>query len=144
MRHGEAEVFAASDLRRELTDRGKQLLRRALNDNKTSLVEVDCIIHSPFIRAIQTAQLAAEALVIKNLQCSELWTPEADPHKALESLEQFTESCCPLIITHMPLVSRVEALCTGNPLYPQPFSCGEISEVTADFPGINLGVSKRV
>jgi phosphohistidine phosphatase len=142
MRHGEAEMFAVSDESRALTSGGAEKVRLKLTELKPQLNAIDCIIHSPYLRAAQTAEIVAQCLGIKTLIVSEKWTPEANPSEVLASLETFS-NLTPLIVTHMPIVSRVEALCCGEPQYPQPFNCAELSCIDADWPGAGLGSSRR-
>jgi phosphohistidine phosphatase len=43
-------------------------------------------------------------------------------------------------VTHMPLISFVEALCCEGVIsYPRSFACAEIAEITADWPAAGLG-----
>lgn len=140
MRHGEAEFNAPSDAQRKLTDRGVELLKYRLASSKAMFEGVNCIVHSPYRRTTETAEIASEVLDIDTLYCSDLWTPESDPHVALNALEHYVDAV-PLIVTHMPIVSYVEALCCdGNAQYPQLFGCGETSSIEADWPGIGLGM----
>ena len=62
MRHGEAQLSARSDAGRNLTARGESQVRACANqayaDQKDSLMMVELIVASPFLRAQQTAVLA--------------------------------------------------------------------------------------
>ncbi|WP_420600771.1 SixA phosphatase family protein [Neptuniibacter sp.] len=143
MRHGEAEAFAKTDRDRKLTDQGESLIRERITALRASLCDIDCIVHSPYIRAHQTAYIVAQLIGIDRIKCSELWIPEGGADEALSSVESFINST-PLFVTHMPLISQVEALCVGEPRYPSPFGCGEISQIRADWPAVGLGYSKRL
>ena len=143
MRHGEAEIYALSDKARQLTDHGAHQVQERINTLKASLSNIDCVIHSPYVRTTQTAKIAADILNITNVSSSDLWVPNADPLCALESIEAFVENT-PLFITHMPLVASVEVICVGENSYPAPFECGEISELVADWPAAGLAKSKRI
>lgn len=139
MRHGEAEYSAPSDAERKLTHRGIELLKVRLAAAKAQFNDVSCIIHSPYLRALGTAQVVSESLNVIELISSDLWTPESDAQKALSSLENYTDQV-PLVVTHMPVVSYVEALCCdGDFSFPRSFSCGEISAITAEWPAVGLG-----
>ncbi|WP_420597649.1 SixA phosphatase family protein [Neptuniibacter sp.] len=142
MRHGEAEAFAKTDRDRKLTDQGETMIRERITALRASLSDIDCIVHSPYIRAHQTAHIVAELIGIDRIQNSELWIPEGRADEALSSVESFINST-PLFVTHMPLISQVEALCVGDKGYPYPFSCGEIAVMHADWPASGLGYSKR-
>lgn len=140
MRHGEAELYAVSDKARHLTDRGRLQVRAKAETSKTYLAEVDTILHSPYSRAVETAHIMAEALQIKSLSVLEQWTPDAEPSKAIASLESFAEQN-PLIVTHMPLISYVEALlCEASVSSPAGFNCAEVVAIDVEWPAIGLGV----
>lgn len=139
MRHGEAEMFAASDKQRALTSQGRIRLQEQITAIRSSLSDVDCILHSPYQRACETAAIVAQALKIDALAVVDGWTPSDDPVTAISTLEGYLQRT-PLIVTHMPLVSNVEALlCDGSSSYPRAFNCGEISAIEAEFPAVGLG-----
>jgi phosphohistidine phosphatase len=143
MRHGEAEFSAPSDAQRHLTEQGVALLNRRLDSLKQELNDISCIIHSPYVRTLETAELVSRCLNVSDLYSSDLWTPDSSPEKALASLEPYTEHT-PLIVTHMPIVSYVEALCCdGSASYSRSFACGEISSITTDWPAAGLGTLAR-
>lgn len=145
MRHGEAELYAASDQTRALTFQGVERLKHQLQALQGQLGEIEQIVHSPYLRAQQTAALVADTIGIteSNIVISELWTPDSDPHAALAMLEAYTDKTT-LVVTHMPLISLVEALWLGETLYPQAFACGEISRISADWPAAGLACHKRL
>jgi phosphohistidine phosphatase len=143
MRHAEAELFAESDAKRTLTEAGRFRLQAKAADLRDALASVDCIIHSPYLRTRQTAEIMADTLGIQTLMELPLWTPDASPQAALESLEGCLEHT-PLVVTHMPLVALVEALLTeGDLRYPAGFNCAEIAQLETDWPASGLGVLKR-
>jgi phosphohistidine phosphatase len=63
-RHGKAEVSApgGSDAARRLTSRGKEGNRLVLAAVRRAGVRPDVIVHSPLVRAAQTAKTAGEVL----------------------------------------------------------------------------------
>ncbi len=139
MRHGQAEAYAASDADRCLTSSGKHELERFLKALSPDLQDVDLILHSPYQRAFETALIVSTVLGVDSVQTLPHWTPEASPSLALASLESF-ENKTPLVVTHLPLVGYVTALCCqGSEQYPLPFTCGEIVKITADWPAAGLG-----
>lgn len=143
MRHGEAEVFAPSDMQRALTEHGRLHISEHIRLLAPQLSDVDCIIHSPYLRACQTAQIVADILSVQDLFESDLWTPDSNPAVALHSLEG-VESRCAMVVTHMPIVARVEALCCDDERFPHPFQCGELTQIIADWPAAGLGRHKRL
>jgi phosphohistidine phosphatase len=143
MRHGEAEAFAASDQARQLTSQGSQKVRERILALKASLSGVDCIVHSPYVRTTQTANIVADVLNITDVSSSDFWVPNADPLCALESIEAYVDNS-PLFITHMPLIASVEAISTGDNNYPLAFECGEISELSTVWPAAGLAKLMRL
>lgn len=142
MRHGEAEAFAKTDRDRKLTDQGKSMVRERITALRAVLSDIDCIVHSPYIRAHQTANIVADLIGVDRIKSSELWIPEGRPQDALSSVESYINST-PLFVTHMPLIAHVEALCAGESRYPSPFDCGEISQISTDWPAAGLGYARR-
>jgi len=139
MRHGEAEAYAATDAARCLTAEGKRKLTGFIGDIAAELQDVNAILHSPYKRATQTAGIVAETLGISAIEVLPEWIPEGSPSAALVSLEPFAD-LTPLVVTHLPLVGYVTALCCeGSEHYPLPFVCGEIVRIQADWPAAGLG-----
>ena len=139
MRHGEAEFHADSDKSRQLTVRGRLQVEAKAKSIRRLLSEVDIILHSSYTRAKQTAEIMADTLELKDVEELKHWTPESDPRNAISSLEGFVDRT-PLIVTHMPLISYVEALlCDGNMANPAGFNCAEVVQIEAEWPAIGLG-----
>ncbi|MFW1676288.1 phosphohistidine phosphatase SixA [Pontibacter sp. JAM-7] len=139
MRHGEAESFAVTDAQRRLTETGRLKLERQLKQIDAELLDIDCILHSPYQRAKETAALVSAQLGILPEPSLSAWTPDASPSAALDSLEAFADRT-PLVVTHLPLVGYVTALCCeGSTQYPAVFGCGEIVRIKADWPAAGLG-----
>lgn len=112
LRHGIAEDPAAtlSDAERPLSERGVRKTRRALHGARRLKMRPDWIITSPLLRAIQTAQLAAEALEIpaERLRESSLLEPEADPTAfARHELAPLEHDAACLIVGHEPHLGRM-------------------------------------
>lgn len=109
MRHGEAETYADSDSQRALTERGKQEARMSgqwLADEQLDQ-SIHGIICSPFKRAIETAQIVADAIHFsKPLEICDFITPNDDPAQLIGLLEQRAIEV-PLIVCHNPLATRV-------------------------------------
>jgi phosphohistidine phosphatase len=68
IRHGEAEPAspAKKDIDRELTEEGIKIIKRSVGFWKNGIISFDCIISSPFKRAIQTAKIIADLMNYKN------------------------------------------------------------------------------
>lgn len=135
-------MFAQSDKERVLTERGRLSVLAKAEAVKSKLSSVSHIYHSSFHRAQETAGILAEVLGGKPVSELSGWTPESSPQGALESLDALVEST-PLIVTHMPLISYVEALlCQGSITSPASFNCAEIVEIEAEWPALGLGIPK--
>ncbi|MCO4756389.1 MAG: phosphohistidine phosphatase SixA [Oceanospirillaceae bacterium] len=137
MRHGEASWKASSDADRPLTDNGVVRLQATLQANAERMQDVEHILHSPYLRAVQTARLAADVLAVKSLSDDARWTPDCDPQQALETLESFSDKTI-LVVTHNPLVSRLVGGFCGTGV--EPFDTGTLVCVEADWPAMGLGM----
>lgn len=139
MRHGEASWQAACDAERPLTENGVIRLRKTLTENRSRMTDVDHILHSPYLRARQTAQIAGEVLGVTEFSQDARWTPEGDIVQALSSLEAYEDKTL-LVVTHNPLVSLlVGAFCEGGGAMAEPFNTGTIACVEADWPATGMG-----
>ena len=103
LRHGNAELFAASDSERELTPKGVSETRSILSACG-SLERVTKIIASPYVRAQQTAKLVSNQLDLP-VETSELLVPEARIETVVAWLEGL-EGEVPLLVSHQPFVGR--------------------------------------
>lgn len=101
LRHGNAELFAATDAQRNLTARGKSESRTIVAASQ-ALQQVTRIIASPYVRAQQTAAIAAEQLGLSVLT-SDLLVPEARIEDVVEMLETLHDET-PLLVSHQPFV----------------------------------------
>ncbi|MGB0467450.1 MAG: phosphohistidine phosphatase SixA [Pontibacterium sp.] len=139
MRHGQASWDAARDADRPLTHQGIVQLKAKLQRNAGRLQAVQHIVHSPYLRAVQSAEVAAEILGISTLIPDARWTPESDVTHALESLESLSFPSV-LLVTHNPLVSRLVAVfCEGKQATPEPFDTATLVRVDADWPASGMG-----
>jgi phosphohistidine phosphatase len=102
MRHGHASWEAASDQERPLTHNGSELLKRMISHHAVSLVNINKIICSPYLRTQQTA-----AIVNQNLNVEILLEPNITPSSSVkEALTSIEKHWCDglLIVTHQPLI----------------------------------------
>jgi len=138
MRHGIAEPFGlVDDAERALTEQGRQRVMRQFQAHKESL-EIDFIVHSPYLRACETAQIGANVLGITRLESDERLVPEADAVQALALLEQHADATV-LYVTHNPFVGRlIGLLCEGSARYPEPMDTGMLAQLSGDWPAAGL------
>src|SRR5205814_5251875 len=117
LRHGIAEDHSsAGDAGRALTDEGRRKLRRVLDRAEKAKVEPSLILSSPYTRARQTAELAAEVLGYKGkIVETETLVPEASPEALWEEIRARNEETAILIAGHEPMLSSTVAWLLGNP-----------------------------
>lgn len=110
MRHGEAEPFSRTDSERALTQTG----RAAVAAKQSLLPDMDSMIVSPYLRALQTADiLVSEGLKVKHRHVDERVLPDCDLEPILDELINPTAST-QIIVAHNPLLSRLLWLLCGD------------------------------
>jgi len=144
LRHGEAGFDAPSDYKRCLTSSGVLRLQVMLETAAAELTHVDRIVHSPYLRTVQTAELVKkekqkqkeQGLVLQPL---DLLIPESSPQAVIDWLsEQEDESL--LLVTHQPLIGYlVSLLCEGDLSRPEPMLPGAMVVIDLEVPGAGLG-----
>jgi phosphohistidine phosphatase len=108
LRHGDAEDTAPDDASRRLTEKGEGQARAAGAALAAIGVKLDACLSSPKTRALQTAQLACEALGIEVEQSEALRGGDFD-------LEQLTAGRGEvLLVGHEPDFSRAIQIATGG------------------------------
>jgi len=115
LRHGIAENArpGAPDAERALTDEGKDKLRRVL---KRARVEPSLILSSPYRRAVETAEVAGEALGYKGkVVRTKALVPEASPYDAWEELRGRSGERAVLLAGHEPMMSTLAAFLLDSP-----------------------------
>jgi phosphohistidine phosphatase len=118
LRHGIAEngKLGGRDADRELTPEGKRKLRDTLKLAAAAGVKPECILTSPYVRAVQTAEIAADVFGHRrDLLRTEALVPDSEPERVWEEIrvQKGTESV--LLSGHEPLLSRVVAYLLGTP-----------------------------
>ena len=108
MRHGEAETFAKSDAARALTNTG----RAAVASKADLLPAIDQLIVSPYLRALQTADILVEAgVAVQHRLVDERVLPDCGLGPIVDQLID-TDRQNQLIVAHNPLLSLlVHELC---------------------------------
>ena len=117
LRHGIAEDAppGGSDAGRALTEEGKQKLRNVLTCAREAGVKPSLILTSPLKRAVQTAEIAARILKVKQepLETSAL-LPSGSPQRVWSEIRaQQAEEL--LLAGHEPLLSTVVGFLLGSP-----------------------------
>jgi phosphohistidine phosphatase len=119
LRHGIAEDGQAgqADAERVLTVDGRKKLRNVLRTAAAAGIAPSLILTSPYRRAVQTAQLAAEILNYKGeLLRTKALEPSSAPKSVWEEIRVHKDESRILLAGHEPLFSRLTAylLNSGN------------------------------
>ncbi|MGF6772589.1 phosphohistidine phosphatase [Paraburkholderia sp. GAS199] len=109
-RHAEAEDFAASDLARALTTRGRKQAQSVAKWLRTRLPDDALVLASPAVRTIQTAEtLSDQYRVVREL------APNARPEDVLEAAgwpKGIAQTV--VIVGHQPTLGHVAARLIGR------------------------------
>ncbi len=140
MRHGQAEMYAPSDAERPLSDYGREEVRRSAQSLKG--ISFDGIISSPYLRARQTAEIVASVVGVHELTIDDRFTPDDGPATALSGLP---EQGCWLLVSHMPLVSRLTGLLVdGSEAAGPGFVTAMVAELETDYPASGMAFLKNI
>jgi phosphohistidine phosphatase len=118
LRHGIAEDASprTPDFKRELTDEGRRKLAGVLRLARRAGVQPELVISSPLVRAVQTAEMAREALHVEAaIHETRTLVPEGSPHKVWEELSGLRNLDAVLLAGHEPLLSSLTAWLLGAP-----------------------------
>jgi len=135
LRHGIAEDRSpsGSDAARRLTDEGRQKLRRVLERAAGAKVRPSLILTSPLVRAVQTAEMAAEILRYTGaLLQTEALVPEASPQDVWNELRSRKDEDAILLAGHEPLFSAATAYLLACPTLQFEFKKGALARIDAE------------
>lgn len=121
VRHAIAEdrdVFArtgAADELRPLTPPGREKMQRAAAGLRSLVPQIDLLATSPLVRAVETAQIVAQAYDgLEPVEVPEL-APEADPQDLLRWLENLEgEYTTVVLVGHEPSLSEHVSFLTAR------------------------------
>ncbi len=117
-RHGIAEEGAPgqSDAKRALTDEGRKKTAEVVAAARRAGVEPSLIISSPYVRAVETAQIAVEGFGCKaGIIRTETLVPFGSPDKVWAELRGYSGEAAILMAGHEPLLSSLACLPSGEP-----------------------------
>jgi phosphohistidine phosphatase len=117
-RHGIAEESHAggSDAARELTDEGRKKTAAIAKMAGSSGVAPSLIVSSPYKRAIETADIAADQLKYRGtIVQSDALVPHSDPQAVWDTIRDHRDETAILLAGHEPLLSHVAAFLLGAP-----------------------------
>lgn len=132
LRHGIAEDHAASgrDADRVLTEEGKRKLQKVMDRARKAGVNPTLILSSPLLRAIETAQIAAEALEYKSeIARSNALLPNAAPRDVWAEIRAHRDEPSILLAGHEPLFSQTVAYLLGSTRAMVEFKKGALIRV---------------
>jgi phosphohistidine phosphatase len=146
LRHGIAEDGRAGepDSDRSLTAEGKKKLRSVLRVAAEAGVQPSLILTSPYRRALQTAQLAAEVLRYEgDLLRTRSLEPSARPDAVWEEIRVHKDEPQVLLVGHEPLFGVLTAFLVGCSGFQMDFKKGGLVCIQVDkFAGEPKGVLK--
>lgn len=117
LRHGIAEDASQTgrDEDRALTAEGAERMRRSVAAMKALNVQPSHILSSPYLRAEQTARIAAEGLEVTRLDTSEFLVPHAPVEHILSELPAVGAGSI-MLVGHEPHLGRLISLwISGSP-----------------------------
>jgi phosphohistidine phosphatase len=117
LRHGIAEEQSSSgrDADRRLTDEGREKLRKVLGCARAAGVSPSLILTSPYLRAVETAEVAARELGYKgDLEHTEALVPEGTPHELWQELREHRDEAAILAAGHGPLFPSMVSYLLGS------------------------------
>ena len=132
MRHGEAELMVNSDKERCLNARGKEQSTLQGTWLKSTALDLDKVLVSPYTRALETFNQINEVYEQKLTDKLKIWdgiTPYGDSGIVSDYLSVLAEEGVEnvLIISHLPLVGDiVKEMCGRNPASFYPATIAEI------------------
>ncbi|SEK45098.1 phosphohistidine phosphatase, SixA [Colwellia chukchiensis] len=122
MRHGQAQIAAATDAQRALTAKGVNEAIATGRWLSKNAAQFDCVFVSPYLRAQQTADaVISELSGVGERQSLSIITPDDSAQAVHDYLDGvFAEQSYQriLIVSHMPLVSYLVAQLTSDNTMP--------------------------
>jgi phosphohistidine phosphatase len=118
LRHGIAENGAPGrrDADRALTPEGKKKLRDVLKVAANAGLSPGRILTSPYRRAVETAEIAADLLgYTAELVRTEALTPDSSPRNVWQEIRIYREDPQLLLASHEPLLSQCVAFLLSSP-----------------------------
>ncbi|HTS66615.1 MAG TPA: phosphohistidine phosphatase SixA [Candidatus Acidoferrales bacterium] len=112
LRHGIAEDGKPGrpDSERALTDEGREKLRRVLKRARAADCSPTLILSSPYRRAMETAEVAADVLAYKKeVAKTRALLPEAPPSDCWDEIRAHKDETAILLASHEPLMSALAA-----------------------------------
>lgn len=135
LRHGIAADRdpSGTDAARKLTAEGRERLRRVLERARGAKVEPGVILTSPLVRAVETADIAAEVLGYSNgIVKTDALIPESSPQNVWNEVRERRDESAILLTGHEPLFSATTAYLLGCPALAFDFKKGALVRIDMD------------
>jgi phosphohistidine phosphatase len=117
-RHGIAEDAQAGrpDAIRALTDEGRKKIAEVVKAARRAGLEPSLIISSPYLRAMQTAEVTVDQLGYKgDVVRTEALVPHGSPETVWKELRDYSGESAILLAGHEPLLSNLVAYLLAAP-----------------------------
>ena len=138
LRHGIAEDAHAGQLdsERALTREGREKLKRVLKRAREGGAAPTLILSSPYRRAIETAEIAAESLDYHSeIVRTQALIPNASPGDAWNEIRSHRGEDSVLLASHEPLMSALLAHLLNSPALRVDFKKGALARIEAESAG---------
>lgn len=131
--HAVDEGPRLTDEARWLTPKGRQVARAVGRRLREQGVELDAVVTSPLVRAVQTAELVADgADFVGQIEAILPLAPGVPARLAAEELP--SRGGAVLVVGHEPGISSLGAWLTNRPAFP-PFRKGQVTLIEDGRPG---------
>lgn len=112
VRHGIAEDVGpdGGDASRRLTNEGRKKTAKVAEGFRERVKNLDSILHSPYARAVETAQIFGEEFSETPLREVTFLTPYDPPEKALALLRENEHLGAIMLVGHQPYMSACATL----------------------------------
>lgn len=133
MRHGEAELHAASDSQRPLSALGVEEARRAGAWLASQALDISLVCHSPYLRAQQTVEQVCHTLGQRQQSQLDVLVPSGQPAAVLQAVDSLDIQTV-LCVSHQPLLGNLRNLLVdGHEGLGYPFLTASIALLSCDF-----------
>jgi phosphohistidine phosphatase len=135
LRHGIAENGRPGmpDAERELTSEGRKKLREVMRVARAAGVQPDYVLTSPYARALQTAEIAAQILEYSGeLLHTQALVPHSRPELVWDEVRIHRDAAQLLLVGHEPLFSNLASFLLDAPSLRVDFKKGALLRIEID------------
>ena len=118
VRHAPAEIPSAGTTEPALTPTGRQQLTTTCEKLDSLKLSFDRLLHSPLLRAVQTANIFCNFFPVKHREESELLRPNCDPALLFESLKKDSQEQSLVLVGHQPFLGDFISLSLTDTTHP--------------------------